>query len=264
MEARKEKCDAKQVWKKPLWALLLVFFLSPPGAGALTVVVDLDDTLKVTNVGSLEMIYRGFFSTEAYQPMPELMRAVDGYADRINILTASPVMLRGEVESFLSEQGIPYDTLVMRDFFDYDKIAYKLREMEKMVDESMVLIGDDGGDDQEVYSRFKKLHPEIAIATYIHRVDDREREVLAGEKFYISAFGVAYWEYLAGRMPLQGLQEIASSIVGEEDMVRVIPDFAYCPVLWESPPLEGEEDAAIAALSEQVRNKILGHCQTNR
>ena len=76
-------------------------------AFSLTIVTDLDDTLKVTNVSnSARAIWNALFSKKAFKGMPKLIQTMDGYVSGVYILSASPSLIGRRITSFLNKNEI--------------------------------------------------------------------------------------------------------------------------------------------------------------
>ncbi|MCB0745310.1 MAG: hypothetical protein KDC67_15480 [Ignavibacteriae bacterium] len=85
-------------------ALLIVFLLQiPVFSWAVTIISDLDDTLKITNVLDRdEAIRNALYSKKAFSGFPDLLFEMQTYASDLYILSGSPSFLRRRVNSFLS------------------------------------------------------------------------------------------------------------------------------------------------------------------
>lgn len=149
----------------------------------LTVVSDIDDTIRVTEVRDTKRMLDNTFVQE--------FRAVSGmaalYTDwanrhhaRFHYLSASPAQLARPLESFLADSGFPEGSVSLRtvemrsnffktvlDLFDAPP-EYKLVElawlMQALPERRYVLVGDSGQNDPEVYGEIaRRFRPQVSM-----------------------------------------------------------------------------------------------------
>jgi len=166
--------------------ILLVFIcLFSVYASAAVVISDLDDTIKVTNVDNMgRAIGNGLFSTNVFEPMPMLLRAMDQYVNGTYILSASPKILNFQIKKLLNKHQIPYRDLFTRSLRDFkDKKAYKIRMINSVIEDEneIILLGDNVEVDEQIYLEVKKQHPAKSFTIYIHKVN---KNIIKSTKFF--------------------------------------------------------------------------------
>lgn len=156
--------------------------LIPPQG--LSVVSDLDDTLKVSEVGSRSRVLRRTFVEpfEAVPGMAALCQRLSAAGAAFHYVSLSPWQLTGPLQEFFAEQRFPAGALELQhfrlqdgDFADLigDSRAKKLAVLEPLLarwpQRRFVLIGDSGQADPEVYGELARRRPEQIAAIWIRR-----------------------------------------------------------------------------------------------
>jgi phosphatidate phosphatase APP1 len=141
---------------------------------------DLDDTLSVTGVTRTRELVRNTLAEDAAS-----QAAVPGMADFYQCLAAaspgpgfalvsgSPIQYLTRVQRFLALKGFPPMALALRRVGLATLSGYKppaLRRLLGDVPTPVVLVGDSGEHDPEVYRQLASEFPGRVRATYIHRV----------------------------------------------------------------------------------------------
>ena len=183
--------------------------LVPPTG--VTVVSDVDDTIKVTEVlgGKRRILERTFL---------EPFEAVSGMAARyrdwrddggavFHYVSASPWHLYPELSRFMSAGKFPTGTLHLRQFRVKDERRWnllrsprrhKLREISTLLSRypqrRFVLVGDTGESDPEIYGELARAHPKQIAAIVLRRLpgdhwtDDRRDVALGGARTRLVVF----------------------------------------------------------------------------
>ena len=161
---------------------------------ATLVISDVDDTIKVSEVYVSEsrLLANTFYNTP--EPVPGM---VQGYQDikeqyaNVNFfyVSGSPKQLFDTIESFIIDSGYPEGAVYLRefvlspvaselyDFFD-DNASYKhkVEAITSIIDDfplaNVMLIGDTGEKDPEVYSYIQKQYPSQVQTVYLQNVSD--------------------------------------------------------------------------------------------
>jgi phosphatidate phosphatase APP1 len=141
------------------------------------VVSDFDDTLAVTNVASGGAIEAGLFRDATTQPVVEGMADFYGClrADKparpvFALVSGSPVQYVGRITQFLLRHGFPPFGLYLRDFGPKTLSGYKqpvIRALLESLPQPVVLVGDSGEKDPEVYAQIREEFPDRVKAIYI-------------------------------------------------------------------------------------------------
>jgi hypothetical protein len=239
-------------------ALLALFLLSLPSASAdIRVVSDIDDTTKISNVGSpIGLAWNSLFSSVPFTGMKELYGSFAferGYA--FHYLTAAPSIYRGKVRRFLSTNAFPEGELHTRPLFRAESTeAYKVRTLleifAKYPADFFILIGDDTQKDAAAYDEVYRSAPDRVLAIYIHKVANRPLPPSAYP--YLSAYDIARTEYLMGRFQVWEASPVALAILSEHRLNRVVPRFGYCPRKRPAGLLDPKVEEWDAKITERV------------
>lgn len=225
------------------------------------IISDLDDTIKKTNVDrSSAALFNALFTKKAFAGMSDLFETMQTYSSDLYILSNSPNLFRFNIKQLLKKHDINYVEVSTRNLLkDKDAFAYKYNYVVKKIIETgkkAILIGDDVGEDPEVYLKVKQNYPQSVAAIYIHKV--KNRKIPNGVIPYISVFDIALNEYLFKRMNLSQAQFMGDALISEYAIKNVIPKFAYCPKsesFWA-----GYDVAELNTLIESMVAKIINHC----
>jgi phosphatidate phosphatase APP1 len=169
----------------------------------LSVVSDIDDTVKVTEVLDRgAMLERTFLEEfEAVEGMAERYRGLEEERDpAFHYLSASPWQLLPFLESFLADEGFPPGVFHLRQLrprsisspadFASGSSEYKTATIERLIEDfpgrHFILIGDSSEHDPEVYGGIARSYPESIAHVAIRAVagadnfDARFAEALEG------------------------------------------------------------------------------------
>lgn len=229
-------------------------------ASALTVISDLDDTLKITNVASKpRAVWNALFNKNAFKGMPELMEKFDKAGSDLYIVSASPNMLRSRIDKFIAHNEIAYKEIYTRNLSQLgQKEAYKLaaiREIINSTSDEYILIGDDTEIDALVYEKIQKEFPTKIKAVYIHQVQGNKS--ISGIKYH-TAFDIMVSEYKAGRMSSIAVLDMAKDFMFLKDLSLVFPKFKYCPTQISS--FNTDLPFIVREASKGVYNRIIKYC----
>lgn len=207
-------------------ALLLSF-----NSYAYLVISDVDDTIKITNSGNLwQAAWRGAFTKDVFPGMIDVYKSWGSDDAKIYFVTASPSILRSKINELLHTYEVPHVKLITRRNVLESKLAYKVREYKKILEahpeEDAVLVGDDVGQDPEVFAEITRLYPSRVLVSYIRPV--KNRAALPEQIPYITSFDIATSERSSGRMGFEIIAKAAvATLTGEEE--KLLPQFAWCP-----------------------------------
>ena len=216
--------------KKIILILCLVFSLS--SFASISIVSDLDDTIKITNSGEeLDGAISAFFKNDVFTGMPDFFSAARLYSNELHILSASPKILRLRISSTLKAKKIQFESLTLKNAIAGEsKLDYKVSAIKKLFEASsddFILIGDDVGQDPEAYKAIQELYPNRVLAIYIHVINGRD--LPEGVVKYWTTFDLFLREHSAGRMLPAWVGMGAELVLLEKKNQMIIPDFAKCP-----------------------------------
>ncbi|MEM7261061.1 MAG: phosphatase domain-containing protein [Planctomycetota bacterium] len=156
----------------------------------LTVISDLDDTIKVSEVSSKRALLRNTFLREfvAVDGMATAYRRLAERGASFHYLSSSPWHLYPELQRFLDVEPFPPGTIDLQHFRWKDRTFWSLfRSPEKRkraaIEEflrryphrTVILVGDTAELDPEVYAAIARLHPERVEAIYLRNVTEEPR-----------------------------------------------------------------------------------------
>lgn len=227
------------------------------------VISDLDDTIKLTGFAYVtEGVWRTLLSRKAFAGMSPLYQELSG-PDTVYI-SSGMNFLSCFAKSFLEANDFPGDReILMRTSFE-SRQGFKLREHARIFAERTgrlaILMGDDGEQDPETFQILLQEHPEQIAAAYIHRINGRG--ALDGELPYDTAYDVALYEFMAGRMSSEQAQHIGESVLGIEDDDEIMMPWAFCPVHGEDLTSARFKNLSpeLSALQEALSDRIVRIC----
>lgn len=210
-------------------ALLCLSFNSFAG---IQIVSDLDDTIKVTNSDNIwDSIGYGAARRKVYLGVPELLAGARSYVDRVNLVTASPRILEKNVRRLLAKHDIQVENIILNGNIKRPgHIEFKTTAIRKIMAETndqFIFMGDDVGDDPEIFDQLMKEFPDRVLASYIHVVKDRE--VPDSVSLHYTAYELAVKESLTGRLSKEAVTSVAQSLLNAKDLEAVFPEFSFCP-----------------------------------
>lgn len=249
-----------RAFKVPL-SLLLAGLSLNLWAGV-SIISDLDDTIKVTNSGNLaESAGYGAARRKVYTGMAEFLNESEAqFSNKLTIITASPRMLRYNVERLLEKHQIKADVILNANIKRPSKFDFKVNAIKSVMDktsDSFILMGDDVGEDPEVYDEIMKLYPGRILASYIHIIKNRQMPESAIK--YYTTYELALRENLAGRLSASAVKKVYQVTMNEKDLEGVFPEFAHCPT--EATPYEWQFSTPFENESRLLSKKLTDYCK---
>ena len=165
----------------------------------LSVISDIDDTIRVSDVHERAALLRGTF-VEPYrsvQGMADLYRAWSRSGAQFHYVSAMPWQLYPPIAEFMEEHGFPRGTFHLRDFRWRDRSFFNLfaspdrfkrRNIEPLLQRlprrRFVLVGDSGQRDPEIFGELARRYPRQVKRIFIRDMgrstSARYREAFAG------------------------------------------------------------------------------------
>jgi phosphatidate phosphatase APP1 len=151
-----------------------------------SVISDIDDTVKVTNVANRRELLANTFVREfhAVPGMVEVFRRWESAGVPFHYVSASPWQLAACLHGFFAESGLPTGSLHLKVFRLKDSTPLgrlpsrkrsKRRAIEQILvdfpDRRFLLVGDSGERDPEVYAAIARRHPRRISGIVIRQVD---------------------------------------------------------------------------------------------
>jgi len=175
------KISARLLGKRPFRVEPGRLLVWPKKAGVV-VISDIDDTVLDTKVTSKIKMLKGVLMKSArdlntFKGAPPLFRVWAKRRYPVVFVSGSPVNLYSRLQHFLTLTRFPAAPLLLKEL-GKDKLTeqkgYKLRQIKKALDllpgYKMILVGDSGEADPEVYAEVARRYPKRVKVVAIHRV----------------------------------------------------------------------------------------------
>jgi phosphatidate phosphatase APP1 len=158
------------------------------GPDGLSVISDIDDTVKVTNVADKKELLRNTLLREfaAIPGIAEVYRRWERQGTAFHYVSASPWQLANCLGGFLEAAGLPTGSMHLKLFRLKDSTPLgrlpsrkrsKRRAIEQVMDDfpgrRFLLVGDSGERDPEVYAEVARRRPEQVTGIAIRQVEGR-------------------------------------------------------------------------------------------
>ena len=155
------------------------------GDEGISVISDIDDTVKVTNVANRRELLANtlFREFRAVAGMPEVYREWEALGAAFHYVSASPWQLASCLDRFLAESGIPGGSMHLKLFRLKDstplgRLPSRKRSKRRVIEQIMadfphrrfLLVGDSGERDADVYTAIARRRPSQVCGVVIRRV----------------------------------------------------------------------------------------------
>lgn len=231
------------------------------------IISDFDDTIKTyKSHGPISFGFQAVFKRKLnagfdvlYQAMIQENSFECKNESLFTVLTASPTIIEGAITSFLKKYDFPAAKLITRPLKE-KTLNYKVDRVTKesrRIFDPLILIGDDTSKDAHAYKAFSDQYPERVMQVYIHNV--KNLSPIEGQIKYLTAFDIAYNEYLNGRISHNAVIKVGNAILHGKDE-EIIPPYGYCPT---SIDLRAESSSDhLNQLEQIVAEKIIAICKS--
>lgn len=171
----------------------------------LSVVSDIDDTIKHTQVRQRRQMLRNTFA-RPFEPVPgmaawyqRIVQQAGAAEPAFHYVSGAPVQLLAPLQAFVQAQGFPAGSLHLRPFqlsrapqllHPQGTTRHKLAEIGQLIEDfpqrRFVLVGDSGERDPEIYGELARRHPAQVVAVLVRDItgeptaDPRWAEAFAG------------------------------------------------------------------------------------
>ena len=134
--------------------------------------IDLLDALLITEIyPGIDLLYQELLTYSSFQESQDCINN-----NFLSIVTASPKIFKKSALKLLKENNFPKFKISFRNLF-YSRFTHKINTLTKIKEQSdtpLIIIGDDSGNDPEIFNRFSIDNPQTTITTYIHSIKNRE------------------------------------------------------------------------------------------
>lgn len=181
-----------------------------------SVISDIDDTVKVSNVADRRELLRNTLLRE-FVPVPGMPEVFSRWQEQgaaFHYVSASPWQLSNCLCSFLGAAGLPAGSMHLKLFRLKDstplgRLTARKRSKRRAIEQIMrdfpgrrfTLVGDSGERDPEVYAAVARRRPEQVAGVFIRRVPDRAAASHVSLRF----------DKLARRLPAGSLKTFADA-----------------------------------------------------
>ncbi len=207
--------------------LTLVFCLFFKGLGhARTVIVsDIDDTLKISHIlDKVSAVENSVHLENQFYGMSDLFNSLQS-SDGLQFYYVSNALtfIHFLHSEFLSQHQFPKGPLVLRaNYFDKEhKIRSITRIILKTRPSRVLLIGDNGERDSEIYAQIEKKFPRIQIISFIHQVYSLRslievpNPILPGQIPYVTSVDLAFYLKRLNLLTKKSYYDLVQSMVPE-------------------------------------------------
>jgi phosphatidate phosphatase APP1 len=253
---------------KPFIFLAIFSILLAQNTEAKTLIIsDIDDTVKMTDVlgKTSKVVFNGVFRTKAFSGMSELYQQLVKENDVIYYVSGSPKIIRIRVDEFLEENNFPQKkNLILKDKTSDDTVKFKLSAIKKILEQvkpdKLIMIGDDGEHDPEIYNKIAEEYPHLVQSIYIRAIQNRD---FKGINFF-SAVEIAGAEMLKGNLNVSNLEIVTQGFINQSNHSGISLEKRYCPkdgrVFLEELKQKNTDQKAIN-LFEKTQEKIMSSCR---
>ncbi len=152
----------------------------------LSIISDIDDTVKLSYVTDHKKLFESSFFKDfiPVEGMPELYRKWEKQGAKFHYVSSSPWQLYEPLKEFMRKHGFPEATFSLKmirlkdqTFLNLFKSATKTKPqaIEAIIkhypNRRVVLLGDSGEKDAQVYAQIASKHPEKIVKIYIRNVN---------------------------------------------------------------------------------------------
>ena len=157
-------------------------------ARGISIVSDIDDTIKISNVGSLSQLLTNTFLREfqEVEGMSDVYRDWANRGARFHYVSSSPWQLFQPLINLRVRSRFPHGSFHLREFKWRDQMLGRIHRpqfrgksaviqnlLRQMPERKFVLIGDSGEHDPEIYVRVCQRYPRRVLGLFIRQLDQR-------------------------------------------------------------------------------------------
>lgn len=220
---------------KPAFLLfgLTLLFANPLHAKTL-IVSDIDDTIKLTDVlnSNLEIVRNGLFSKKAFSGMSTLYRELGSSAE-IYYVSGSPEVIKPVLTNFMSENKFPQGRNLLLRPMKVESFDHKIASITKLIEakqpDEVILIGDDGEKDPEIYDQISKHYPSKVTGIYIRAIQNRILPVNPLMRNFFSSVEIAGVEHIKGKIGVASVSKVVKSFIKQDNESEIAIKNRYCP-----------------------------------
>ena len=208
---------------KAIWLVLVILITTNLAQAKTLLISDIDDSIKISHVKSpLGMAIRAFSTSSVFMDMPELYQLIKSTTDtEIIYLTTSPAwLMQGSHTRFLKENGFPEGPMILRTTESREN--HKITNLRKIIQDKkptdLILIGDNGERDIEIYDQIQREYPEVKMTTFIRTLYSQKEhsdilKLKPGQKSFLTPAEIALVLAEKSYLPAAQAQEFAANVL---------------------------------------------------
>lgn len=162
-------------------------------ATGLSVISDIDDTIKISNVTNIKSLLKNTF-LEDFKQVPGMAQIYKDWEEKLgakfHFVSSSPYQLYEDLEAFRKRSGFPSATFHLKRIrpksyksllsLKGDPFKTKTATITSIIDRfperKFIFVGDSGEKDPEVYGNLARLYPNQIVHIYIRKVSAKKYE----------------------------------------------------------------------------------------
>jgi hypothetical protein len=253
---------------------VLLAIVSGASAQAKTIVIsDIDDTLKISHVlDRYDVLEYSLLTDNVFGGMSTLFRALEKQDSTLKfyyVSNAPTSLMQVAHEEFVSNNNFPAGPVLLREsFFQTD---FKVTEIRKIIEDEnpdvVILVGDNGEKDSEVYAQVRFERPGIRFLTYIHRdySGSLAKPLMPNQVEFVTSWDLLLHlrseGFVSHDFSLDFLNKFALTYMKESEDQRygnlIVPVWLDCrDFTWTVP----DADFNLLVAHNLVKQKILSRC----
>ncbi len=214
--------------------LVALLLLGTFEASANTIVIsDIDDTIRHSNVRQLHKLT--VLKQTEFAGLSKLYRQLEKVVSRFEYVSGVPEQLKSVSQFFIFWNLFPQGRLFARDT-QFDTVAHKLNAIDQVVRETlparMLMFGDNGEHDAEIYDRASKKYLNTDSVIFMHQLYDDE--IPAGQIAYLTSIDLTLSLHARGFVSAEGVNEVLTFAFNrmtsnkKKDREEFFPSWAEC------------------------------------
>ncbi|MCO4753892.1 MAG: DUF2183 domain-containing protein [Bacteriovoracaceae bacterium] len=246
--------------KKILILVALIYVSISNSFAKTSVISDMDETVKRTRGESFRGFYHSFLTHKVFSGMDTLLKDMKG---DLFFVSENFNLFEFNIEKLVDEYNLKAKEVYTKTPFAYDSdFAYKYATVKRIIESSkdkFILIGDDEGIDQDVYTQISKDFKGRVLEIYIHVVKNNKK--LSNKVTpYFTAFDIAVNEFKKGRLNKEQVTAVGKKLLSEDKFHKAFPKYAHCPK--EASEIKTQKVPLIQRLIGNVSKKTLDYCNS--
>lgn len=217
-----------------------------------------DDVLRqAENTGLLKATLKILEDDRTFTGMPELYSSITVKEKNPKFVLVSAIshLFDSRIENFLHAESYPAHKRYLRNWItDWSIKKFKVGTIDKIISERpdrfFIVILDNSDPSLELAEQLQVKLSTTIKAIYLRQVA-RKKLPEKAIPFY-TAFDIAINEFRSGRLDSTEVQKIGNTILSEENVSNLFPDYAICPKDYD--PCRGNEPAIGEVCSNLLRH----------